>query len=149
MLFSPPCTLSTLFTFSSFSLSLNVITLFKRDNLLCPSLFLLVSPKVLTNCYCSQLSSGLSSDYCSLTSSPLPAPCCSTHLPSSVPGTLRTSFCPHTSSLPGMPFSLISACHSGFILNVNSTGLPCPPNLKQSSGHSITGPCSTFLPSTW
>lgn len=57
--FSPPSTSPSLHVaaiFSSFSLSLNVITLFRINNRLSPSLFLRVPSRVLKNCHCFKLS---------------------------------------------------------------------------------------------
>lgn len=54
----------------------------------------------------------------------------------------KLSFRLCTSSLPGIPFSLIFANHSGFILNVSFTSLLHLLHLKQSSGHSIISTCS-------
>lgn len=133
--------------FSSFSLSLNVITLFKTDNLLCPSLLLLVPSEVFKNCHCFKLSTGFPVTIAPYLLTPpihsVPPICLLQFL------ALRTSFCPHTRSLPGMAFLRIFMCHSGFILNVNCTGLPHLLTLKQSYGHSITSSCSTSLPSIW
>lgn len=80
------------------------------------------------------------------TSSWRPHSLCSSHRPPFSSWHIHTSFCLCTSSLPGMPLSPIFASHSGFTLNVSSTG-PCHLlSPKQAPGPSTTSPCSAPCP---